>query len=149
MAATVKVGDSAPDFTLKNQDAQEVKLSSLRGQEVVLCFYPFDFSPVCSVENECITRDLAKFSAKGAKVFGISCDSWFAHKAWIEKMGLKHELLSDFKRQTVKDYGLYFEDLNCAQRATVVVDKNGKVTFVKVQPSLKEARNFEELLAAL
>lgn len=149
MAETVKVGDVAPDFTLKNQDGKEVTLSALRGQEVVLCFYPFDWSPVCTTENQCITRDLAKYSAKGAKVFGISCDSWFSHKAWIDAMGLKHELLSDLKRDVVRKYGLYFEDLNCAQRATVIVGPDGRIKMVKVQPSLREARNFEELLAAL
>ncbi len=149
MAETIKVGAIAPEFALKNQDATEVRLSQFRGQEVVLCFYPFDWSPVCSTENQCITRDLEKYAAKGAKVFGISCDSWFCHKAWIQAMGLKHELLSDFKREAVQAYGLYFADLNCAQRATVIVDGDGKVKMVKVQPSLKEARNFEELLAAL
>lgn len=149
MAETVKVGDQAPEFTLKNQDGKEVTLSSLRGQEVVLCFYPFDWSPVCSTENQCITRDLEKFAVKGAKVLGISCDSWFCHKAWQDALGLKHELLSDFRRDAVKKYGLHFEDLNCAQRATVVVDPDGKVKMVKVQPSLKDARSNEEILAAL
>lgn len=148
MAETIKVGDVAPDFTLKNQDGNEVTLSALRGQEVVLCFYPFDWSPVCSAENECITADLEKFAGKGAKVFGISCDSWFSHKAWIDALGLKHELLSDLSRKAVKDYGLLFEDLNCAQRATVIVDAEGIVKMSKVQP-IKEARSNEEILAAL
>ena len=148
MSDTLKPGDIAPDFTLKNQDGEEVTLSSLRGQDVVLCFYPFDWSSVCTIENKCITADLDKFAAGGAKVFGVSCDSWFSHKAWIEHLGLKHELLSDLKRQACKDYGLFFEDLNCSQRATVVVDKDGKVKMVKVQP-IKEARDNAEILAAL
>lgn len=145
----IQVGDVAPDFTLKNEEAQEVMLSSFRGrQTVVLAFYPFDFSPVCTTENCALTDDLPKFEQKDTVVFGISCDSWFTHKAWKEKLGLAHSLLSDLKRAVCQQYGLYFPDLNCCKRATVVVGKDGRVTFKKVQ-EIKVARSNQEILSAI
>lgn len=149
MAREVKVGDVAPDFTLKNEEGQEVTLSSFRGKKnVALAFYPFDWSPVCTNENCALTQDLAQFEGKDTVVFGVSCDSHFSHKAWREKLGLKHSLLSDLKREVSRKYGLYFEDLNCSNRATVVVDRSGKVTFKKVQ-EIKMARNNAEILNAI
>ncbi|GKS59832.1 peroxiredoxin [Nitrospira sp.] len=146
---TVKVGDTAPDFTLKDQDQKDVKLSEYKGKKnVVLCFYPLDWSPVCQGENKCLTDDFPKFEGANAEVFGVSCDSFFSHKAWADALGLKHRLLADMHRTVSKDYGLYFEPLNCSQRATVIVDKNGKVGYVKVQ-EIKVAREDKEILAAL
>ncbi|MBI3317889.1 MAG: redoxin domain-containing protein [Candidatus Omnitrophica bacterium] len=149
MAKEVEVGDVAPDFTLKNEEGQEVSLSSFRDKKnVVLAFYPFDWSPVCTNENCALTQDLAQFEGKETVVFGVSCDSHFSHKAWREKLGLKHSLLSDLKRECSKKYGLYFPDLNCSKRATVVVDRSGKVTFKKVQ-EIKVPRNNQEILGAI
>src|SRR3989442_10341560 len=78
----------------------------------------------------------------------LSTDSFFSHKAWADALGLKHTLLADFKREVVKKFGLYFEPLNCGQRATVIVDKNGKVAYVKVQ-EIKVARDDKDILEAL
>ena len=147
--STVKVGDTAPDFTLKDQDQKEVKLSDYRGKKnVVLAFYPLDWSPVCQGENKCLTDDFPKFQGSNSELFGISCDSFFSHKAWADSLDLKHRLLADMHRTVSKDYGLYFEPLNCSQRATVIVDKNGKVAYVKVQ-EIKVAREDKDILAAL
>ncbi len=149
VAKEVEVGDIAPDFTLKDENGNEVSLSGFRGtKNVVLAFYPFDWSPVCTNENCAITEDLDKFQAKGTVIFGVSCDSHFSHKAWKEKLGLKHSLLSDLKREVSKKYGLYLPDFNCSKRATIVVDKSGKVVFKKVQ-EIKVARSNQEILAAL
>jgi peroxiredoxin len=148
-ASEVKVGDTAPDFTLKDQDQKDWTLSSLRGNKnAVLIFYPLDWSPVCTGENKCITDDFPKFEQANAEVVGISCDSFFSHKAWADSLGLKHKLLADFNRDVVKKYGLFFEPLNCGKRATVIVDKNGKVAYVKVQ-EIKTARDDKEILEAL
>ena len=148
-AKEVETGEIAPDFTLKDQDGNPVTLSGFRGKKnVAVCFYPFDWSPVCTTENCAITEDLGKFAGKETEVFGVSCDSHFSHKAWREKLGLKHSLLSDQKREVAKKYGLYIEDYNCSKRATVVVDKSGKVVFKKVQ-EIKAARNNEEILSAI
>jgi len=149
VATEIKVGDPAPDFTLKHQDQKEVKLSDFRGKKhVVLAFYPLDWSPVCTGENKCLTDDFPSFQSSNAEVVGISTDSFFSHKAWADALELKHRLLADMHRTVSKAYGLYFEPLNCAKRATVIVDKHGKVAYVKVQ-EIKTARDDKEILAAL
>ena len=149
VAAEIKVGDPAPDFSLKDQDEKDVKLSDFRVKKnVVLAFYPLDWSPVCTGENKCLTDDFPSFQSSNAEVFGISTDSFFSHKAWADSLELKHRLLADMHRTVCKAYGLYFEPLNCAKRATVIVDKNGKVAYVKVQEILT-ARDDKDILAAL
>ncbi len=149
MAKEIEVGDVAPDFVLKDQDQKEVKLSEFRGKKnVVLAFYPLDWSPVCTNENKCFTNDLPKFQDADTEVFGISIDSTWSHKAWADALGLKHRLLSDMKRDAVKNYGLYLEDANIGKRATVIVDKNGKVRYKKVQEILT-ARDNNDILKAL
>jgi peroxiredoxin len=148
-ASEIKVGDTAPDFTLKDQDQKDWTLSSVRGKKnVVLIFYPLDWSPVCTGENKCISDDFPKFEQANAEVVGISTDSFFSHKAWSDALGLKQRLLADFNRDVVKKYGLYFEPLNCGKRATVIVDKNGKVAYAKVQ-EIKTARDDKDILEAL
>lgn len=145
----IEVGDLAPDFSLKDQDGNLVALSSFRDKKnVVLAFYPFDWSPVCTTENCALTEDLSKFAGKNTEIFGVSCDSHFCHKAWREKLGLKHSLLADWKREASKKFGLYLEELNCSKRATVVIDKSGKVTFKKVQ-EIKVPRSNQEILSAI
>ncbi|MGH7253563.1 MAG: peroxiredoxin [Nitrospiraceae bacterium] len=149
VAAEIKVGDPAPDFSLKDQDQKDVKLSEFRGKKhVVLAFYPLDWSPVCTGENKCLTDDFPSFQSSNAEVFGISTDSFYSHKAWADSLELKHRLLADMHRTVSKAYGLYFDPLNCAKRATVIVDKHGKVAYVKVQ-EIKTARDDKEILAAL
>jgi len=149
VAPEIKVGDTAPDFTLKDQDQKDVKLSEFSGKKnIVLAFYPLDWSPVCTGENKCLSDDFPSFQSSNAEVFGISADSFFSHKAWADSLDLKHRLLADMHRTVSKAYGLYFEPLNCSKRATVIVDKNGKVAYVKVQ-EIKTARDDKEILEAL
>ncbi|MFQ5991306.1 MAG: redoxin domain-containing protein [Nitrospiraceae bacterium] len=149
VASEIKAGDTAPDFTLKDQDQQDVKLSDFRGKKnVVLAFYPLDWSPVCTGENKCLTDDFPSFQSANSEIFGVSADSFFSHKAWVDALGLKHRLLADMHRTVSKAYGLYFEPLNCSKRATVIVDKNGKAAYVKVQ-EIKTARDDKEILEAL
>ena len=149
MANEIEVGQAAPAFTLKDQDQKEVKLSDFRGQKnVVLAFYPLDWSPVCTNENKCITDDLSKFSDSNTEVLGVSIDSTWSHKAWADALGLKHRLLSDIKREAVQAYGLYIAEANIGKRATVIVDKAGIVRYKKVQEILT-ARDNNEILAAL
>ena len=148
-AKEVEIGEVAPDFTLKDQDGNLITLSGFRGKKnVVLAFYPFDWSPVCTGENCAISEDLPKLASKDSEVFGVSCDSHFSHKAWREKLGLKHSLLSDQKREVAKLYGFFLEDFNCSKRATLVVDKSGKVIYKKVQ-EIKVPRSNQEILSAI
>ena len=131
----ISAGETAPDFTLLNQHREEVSLKSLlaRGGDVVLSFYPLDFTSVCTTEMTCLSRDLAKFTGKGAQVVGISCDSFAAHKAFAEQEGLAIPLLADMHRQVCRAYGLYWADLNVAQRGTVVVGPDGVVKWAEAR----------------
>lgn len=146
----IKPGEKAPNFTLQNQDRKDVTLHDLlrEGKEVVLTFYPFDFSPVCSTEMGCFTRDVAQFEERGAKVIGVSCDSTWAHKAWTDQLGLKIDLLADLHRQVCRAYGFYFAPLNVASRGTVVVGADGVVKWVNTR-ELKDAIDNDTLLAAI
>jgi len=149
MAAEIKVGATAPDFTLKDQDQKDVKLSDYKGKKnVVLAFYPLDWSPVCTTENKCLNDDFPKFQSASTEVLGISRDSVYSHKAWQEALGLKHRLLSDMSGDVAKKYGMWLDDKFITKRATVVVDKQGTVKYVKVQEILT-ARDDNEILGAL
>ena len=149
MAAEIQVGATAPDFTLKDQDQKEFKLSELKGKRnVVLAFYPLDWSPVCTKENKCLTDDFPKFASADTEVLGISIDSVYSHKAWADSLGLKHRLLSDMGGNVAKKYGMYLDDKFITKRATVIVDKQGTVKYVKVQEILS-ARDDQEILNAL
>jgi peroxiredoxin len=145
----IQVGQTAPDFTLKDQDQKEVKLSDFKGKKnVVLAFYPLDWSPVCTKENKCLTDDLPKFSSANTEVLGISIDSTYCHKAWADSLGIKHRLLSDMGGSTASKYGMYMPDKHITKRATVVVDKAGAVKYVKVQEILSP-RDDKDILEAL
>jgi len=146
----IAVGQTAPDFTLKDQDQKDVKLSGLRGKNVVLAFYPLDFSPVCSKEHACFTNDLQSFNGLNAQVLGISVDSAWAHKAFAEKLGIKYPLLADFQPRgaVASQYGLYMPDKGFTNRATVIVDKRGVVRYVQLY-DIPTQRNNQDLLAEL
>lgn len=148
MDAPIQTGQPAPDFTLKDQNDQEVSLSSFKGRKVVLAFYPLDWSPTCTDENVCLRDDLPHFEDKDAVVLGISVDSLWSHKAWAKHLGLKHRLLSDMQREVVKKYGMFIPEANIGKRATVVIDSQGTVRFVKVQ-EITKARDDKEILAVL
>jgi len=146
---TIKIGQDAPDFTLRDEDRQEVTLSALHGQPVMIAFYPFAFSSVCQGEM-CTIRDAwGDFLATGAKVLAISRDSSFALKAWKEQQGFKHTLLADIKGDVARKYGAWNEQVGAAERLTVVVDKNGKVTYVTRSENLGTPRDQMEALHAL
>lgn len=149
----ITVGETAPDFTLQTQDRAEWRLSDhVKKGDTVLCFFPFAFTGVCGTEMQCITREMDKWAAKGASVVGISCDSPFVLKAWAEKEGFKHTLLSDLHRRVCKGYGIHWADMNTTQRATVIVSRDaggaGKVRFCQTrQPG--SAMNWDEVLSVI
>ena len=147
---TVKKGDIAPDFTLKGHDDKDYKLSDFRGKKVVLAFYPLDFSPVCTSEHTCFRQDLAKFNELDTQVFGISVDSVWAHKAFAKELGLEYPLLADFhpKAGVAASYGLYIEDKGITNRATVVIDRDGKVAEVEIH-DIPQQRSNDRILEAL
>ena len=128
------VGATAPDFTLKDQNQKDVKLSDFRGKKnVVIVFYPLDWSPVCTNEHVCFVNDMKRFEQLDAQVLGLSVDSVWSHKAFAEKMGIHYPLLADFQpRGAVADkFGVYLADRGITARAIAIVDRNGKVAWFK------------------
>ena len=150
----ISIFQAAPDFELPSNQlvngrpGKKLKLSDFRGQAVVLAFYPLDFSPTCTRENECFQDDLSKFNALGAQVLGISVDSAWTHRAFAEASKLTFPLLADFhpKGAIAKLYDLYNEAVGITKRATVLIDKNGTVAWVREH---EQARNNDELLTAI
>lgn len=143
---SLAVGHTAPDFTLKDQNQKEVKLSDFAGKKkVVLVFYPLDWSPVCTNEHACFVNEMKQFETLDAEVLGVSVDSVWSHKAYAEKMGIKYSLLADFhpKGATGEKYGVYLGEKGITGRAIFIVDKQGKVAWAKnydipVVPDVKE-----------
>ena len=129
----VVVGQAAPDFTLKDQNQKEIKLSDYRGKNVVLVFYPLDWSPVCTNEHACFVKDMRQFEQLDAQILGLSVDSVWSHKAFAEKMGVGYPLLADFQpRGAVGDkFGVYHADKGITGRAIAIVDKAGKLAWLK------------------
>ena len=143
---SISVGQVAPDFTLLNQEKKEVKLSDFAGKRnVVLVWYPLDWSPTCTNEHACFVNDMKKFDQLDAEVLGVSVDSVWSHKAYAEKMGIKYSLLADFHPRGAmsEKYGVYLADKGITGRAIAIVNKTGKVAWFKnydipVVPDLQE-----------
>jgi peroxiredoxin len=143
---SIAVGQTAPDFTLLNQEKKEVKLSDFAGKKnVVLVWYPLDWSPTCSNEHACFVNDMKAFETLDAEVLGVSVDSVWSHKAFAEKMGIKYSLLADFHPRGAmsEKYGAYLADKGITGRAIAIVNKAGKVAWFKnydipVVPDLRE-----------
>jgi peroxiredoxin len=149
---TLAPGTEAPDFTLKDQDGNDVTLSSFRGnQNVVLVFYPFTFTGVCQGELCSLRDDLSEFESANAQVLAISCDSRFAQKQWAEAQGYKFPVLSDFwpHGAVSRAYDTFDENLGAATRSTFVIDKDGRIVDVFASPNLGTPREKAEYEAAL
>jgi len=146
-AEPIHAGEVAPAFTLLDQDRAEVSLADLlaTGGDVVLSFYPLDFTSVCTGEMECFTQDKPKFVDKGATVVGVSCDSFACHKAFAEAHGLTITLLADMHRQVCKAYGFYWPELNVAARGTVVISPAGVVRWVSAREKSQAIKTIDVL----
>jgi len=149
----VDVGSTAPDFTLMDQDRQPVTLSQQRGAPVLLAFFPAAFSSVCTKEL-CTFRDsLAALNQAGARVFGISVDTFFALKAFQDQQRLTFPLLSDFNKEVIRDYGVFNEDMiglkGIAKRAVFVLDPTGVVRHCEVLDDARNEPDYGKALAAL
>ena len=133
----IAVGAAAPDFELLDQDGENVSLADYRGNKLLLVFYPGDFSPVCSDQLSVYKELSGELAAAGVELVGISVDSFFAHKAFQEKLGIDTRLLSDFepKGEVARAYGSYFEPMGFANRTLVLVDEQGEVAWAYESPS--------------
>lgn len=138
-----QVGSEAPDFTLRNQNNEEVTLSSFRGKRnVLVVFYPFAFSGICTGELCAVRDDIGSFQNDDVQVLAISVDHPFALKAWADAQGYDFPLLSDFwpHGAVAQAYGVFLEEKGLAVRGTFLVDKSGNIAFTEVNGP-GEARN--------
>jgi peroxiredoxin len=148
----VEVGQLAPDFNLKDQAGNDVSLADYKGkQPIVLVFYPFTFTGVCQGELCEIRDDPSTFEASGAAVLAISCDTRHAQAQWAEQQGFTFPVLSDFwpHGEVAKAYGVFNEQLGCANRASFVIDRDGRVVDRFESANLATPRARAEYEAAL
>jgi peroxiredoxin Q/BCP len=131
---TASVGEPAPDFTLKDGEGREWKLSDNRGRVVVLLFYPGDETPVCTRQMCSVRDNWEAYRATGAEVVGVSTDTEESHKRFAEKRELPLRLLSDLKGEVSKLYGASSWLPGRSARAVIVIDAKGVVRSRKVQP---------------
>lgn len=143
------VGSRAPDFSTRNQYGEQVRLTDFTGRrDVVLVFYPYAFSQVCTSELAAL-RDRPSL-LEAAEFLAISCDPMFTLRAYSDAQGLDFSLLTDFwpHGEIASSYGVFDADRGCALRGTFVVDRTGVVRWSVVNP-IPEARNPDEYAAAL
>lgn len=149
-----EVGTEAPDFTLKDQNGRRVTLSAFRDwRNVLVVFYPFAFSGICSDELCTVRDDLGSFQNDHAQILAVSTDHMFALKAWAVENGYQFPLLSDFwpHGEVAKAYGVFNYDRGMAVRGTFLVDKSGIVRFAEVnEPGVhRDQEAWKKALAAV
>ena len=135
----IEPGAPAPDFTLADQDGNQVSLSDFGGRTAVLVFYPADFSPVCTEQLSVYQEVLPQLEERGASLVGISVDGAFCHRAFQEHVGVSYPLLADFhpKGEVAKRYGVWSEEHGVAGRALVIVAPDGTVSWSYMSPPLE------------
>ena len=149
----LNVGDKAPSFKLKNQDAKVISLSDLKGKPIVLYFYPKDDTPGCTKEACNFRDEFPKFGKMKAEIIGISADSIESHKKFANKYKLPFNLLSDEKKEVVEKYGvwkeknMYGKKYMGIERTTFIINAEGKIS--KIFPKVKVEEHNKEVMEAL
>ncbi len=147
---TIQIGQTAPDFSLRDTDKNVVTLGEQRGKNVVLLFFPLAFTSVCTKEL-CMTRDnLTMYNSLNATIFGISVDSLFSLKRFKENQQLNFSLLSDFNKTTSAAYGSlyehFFNDMDgVSKRSAFVIDTEGIVRYAEVLENAGDMPNFDAI----
>jgi peroxiredoxin len=145
-----QVGDAAPDFNASSTSGKDVSLSSFRGKRnVLLAFFPLAFTGTCTKELVCFTEDFDQFAGKGVEILPISVDATPSLKEFKNKLQMKTELLSDFKRDISRAYGVLNEDRFYSNRAYFLIDREGRIRWSHVEGSNGERRENSEILAAI
>src|SRR3979411_430059 len=145
-----QVRDPAPDFSAASTSGSEVSLSSFRGKRnVLLAFFPLAFTGTCSKELICFSEDFDQFAGKGVEILPISVDSIPSLREFKNKLQMKTELLSDFKRDISRAYGVLNEDRFYSNRAYFLIDKTGRVRWSHVEANNGDRRDDSEILAEI
>ena len=146
----MRINEAAPDFKLFNTQKKEVSLSDYKGKNVVILFYPFAFSGTCTAEL-CNMRDnYSLYNNLNAAILGISIDSVFVQNKYKEEQKLNFELLSDFNKQTSKNYNSLYEDFifgtkGVSKRSAFVIDKEGIIRHIEILENASEQPNYEAI----
>ncbi|MEL6863782.1 MAG: redoxin domain-containing protein [Bacteroidota bacterium] len=154
---TIKVGDKAPNFSLRASDKSEVALEEFRGKNVVLLFFPLAFTGVCTTELCTMRDDIGSYENLDAQVLALSVDSLFVLEKFKAEQNFNFPLLSDFNKTVSRAYGALYEDFvldmkEVSKRSAFVIDKEGTVRYAEVLESAGDLPNFEavkETLASL
>jgi peroxiredoxin len=147
---TPRTGDPAPDFVAASTSGKDVSLSSFRGKSnVLLAFFPLAFTGTCTKELVCFTEDFDQFAGKGVEILPISVDSTASLREFKSKLGMKTELLSDFKREISRAYGVLNEDRFYSNRAYFLIDRAGNIRWSHIESNNSERRENGEILAAI
>ncbi|MBU1083227.1 peroxiredoxin [Patescibacteria group bacterium] len=132
----LKVGDKAPDFLLQGYFKDKFKgysLKDFKGRWLVIFFYRLDFSVVCPTELVAFNTKIDDFHKLNTALVGVSVDSVFSHKKWVEELGeLEYPLLSDFNKRTSRDYNVLLEEEGTSLRSTFIIDPDGIVRYMVV-----------------
>jgi len=131
--AAIAVGQRAPEFRLRGPAGQFVSLAEHRGhQAVILVFFPLAFTPICSHQLPELERHRTEIENLGATVIGMSVDSWQANEVFARQIGVRYPLLSDFRREVCKAYGVFDEARFTSGRAIFVIDRSGVIVHADV-----------------
>lgn len=147
----IAVGDLAPDFAVKDNNEKDIRLSDYRGKKVLLSWHPLAWTPVCAKQMKALEDNFEKFKEVNTFPLGLSVDSSPCKKAWAMELNITNvSLPADFwpHGKVAQDYGLFLDKVGYSQRANVIIDENGKVTWVKVYP-LEELPDINEVLNIL
>jgi peroxiredoxin len=147
----IAVGTQAPDFVLKDQNGNEVRLSDSKGKKVLLSFRPLAWTRVCHDQMYSLESHFDKFKALNAVAFGIGVDSSPSNKAWADSMGIKKtQLLADFwpHGEVARKFDTFREKDGFSERSNILIDEKGKVIFTKVYPT-SQLPDIEEVIQFL
>ena len=147
---SLQIGNTAPDFTLYNTEKQAIKLSELKGHNVVLLFFPLAFTSTCTKELCGVRDDIANYEGLNAKVFGISVDSIFSLGQFKKEQGLNFDLLSDFNKEASTAYDCLYDQFvlemkGVSKRSAFLIDGNGIIQYAEVLESAGDIPDLELL----
>jgi peroxiredoxin len=149
--SSMKAGDEARDFVLKDQNGEEFRLSALKGKRVFLSFHPLAWTSICAKQMQSLEEKKSEFDGLKTVAIGLSVDSAPSKKAWAESLGLKKtRLLADFwpHGEVAQSYGIFREGAGTSERANIIVDENQKIAFLKVY-EIKVLPDIEEIIGFL
>ena len=146
---SVTVGEKAPNFTLNSTLDKEVSLEDYRGKNVVLTFYPLDFSPTCSMQLPEYSGRKDDFAKLDAEVIGVNRDSVYTHKAWSQEFNIEIPLLADMTGEAAKAYDVYMPERGVSKRAVFIIDKEGVLRSQHVEKSGEFTFHADDILEEL